>query len=120
MQNYLGNIRARMSNELRIRIGGNSMDSSTYDPSQTVMIKILDDSYYNNVPVTFGPLFFDVINGMSDKIGGMQIISGLSMQDPANDSNVITLAEASRQKLGSKLDALTLGNVRLYTRYTPG
>ena len=50
MQNYLSNIRARMDSPLRIRIGGNSMDGSTYVANQTNMITLSKpDAYYNDV-----------------------------------------------------------------------
>ena len=113
MQNYLSNIRARMYNPLRIRIDGNGMDSSTYVPTQTdKMIYLTDpDAYFNDVPVDFGPVFFDVLNAMADKVGSMQFIIGLSMQDPDNYDNVVELALAAEQKLGDRLDAMLLGNV---------
>lgn len=111
MKNYLSNVRARMTNPLRIRIGGNGMDSSTYVPTQTNMITETDpDAYYNDIPVDFGPTFFDVLNAMADDVGEMQYIIGLSMQDPSNDGNVVELAAAARSKLGSRLDAMLLGN----------
>lgn len=49
MKNYLSNIKARMSNPLRIRVGGNSMDGSQYVASQLNMISLTDgDAYYND------------------------------------------------------------------------
>ena len=73
MKNYLSNVRARMTNPLRIRIGGNGMDSSTYVPTQTNMITETDpDAYYNDIPVDFGPTFFDVLNAMAEASGAMQ------------------------------------------------
>ena len=68
------------------------------------------DAYYNDIPVDFGPTFFDVLNAMADDVGEMQYIIGLSMQDPSNDGNVVELAAAARSKLGSRLDAMLLGN----------
>ena len=54
MKNYLSNIHARMSNPLRIRIGGNSMDGSQYVPSQMDMITLTDpDAYFNDVRPIF-------------------------------------------------------------------
>ncbi|EJD00414.1 uncharacterized protein FOMMEDRAFT_169881 [Fomitiporia mediterranea MF3/22] len=111
MKNYLSNIRARMSTPLRIRIGGNSMDGSQYVPGQKNMITITDENAnFNDVPVDFGPVLFDVLNAMADTVGEMQFILGLSMRNPDADDNVIELAAASWQKLGNRLDALLLGN----------
>ncbi|KAH7910517.1 hypothetical protein BJ138DRAFT_1008658 [Hygrophoropsis aurantiaca] len=111
MQNYLANLRARFTQPLRIRIGGNSMDSSTFVPDQTQMVILTDpNAYYNDVPVNFGPTFFDVLNAMADNVGEMQFMVGLSMRDPEHDDNVITLANAAREMLGHRLDAMLLGN----------
>ncbi|KAI5122396.1 hypothetical protein M0805_002947 [Coniferiporia weirii] len=111
MKNYLSNIRARMTNPLRIRIGGNSMDGSTYVPNQKDMITLPDgDAYYNDVPCDFGDLFFDVLNAMADTVGEMQFIIGLSMRAPSSDDNVVELAAAARAKFGDRLDAMLLGN----------
>ncbi|EIM89642.1 uncharacterized protein STEHIDRAFT_166010 [Stereum hirsutum FP-91666 SS1] len=114
MQNYLSNFRARISQPLRIRVGGNSMDSSTYDPDKTdTMLTITDSSYYNDEPVTFGPVFFEVLNEMADKVGEMQFLVGLSMQqapEDGGDDNALLLANASEALLGSRLDAMLLGN----------
>jgi hypothetical protein len=88
------------------------MDSSTYVSSQPEMITLPDpNAYFNDVPVDFGPTFFDVLNAMADDIGSMQYIIGLSMQDPSSDSNVIELAAAAESMLGDRLDAMLLGNV---------
>jgi hypothetical protein len=111
MQNYLSNLRARMSHPLRIRVGGNSMDSSTWVPDQTQEIILTDpNAYFNDVPTDFGPMLFDVMNAMYDKVGSMQFIIGLSMQDPDNWDNVVELAAAAQSYLGDRLDAMLLGN----------
>jgi len=117
MQNYLSNLRQRFNNPLRIRIGGNSMDGSTFVPDQQVMIEFTDpDAYFNDVPVNFGPIFFDVLNSMADDVGEMQFIIGLSMREPSEDSNVILLANAAEQMMGYRLDAMLLGNVRRFVQ----
>jgi hypothetical protein len=114
MQNYLANLRARMKNPLRIRIGGNSMDDSVYVANQSDMITITNpNAYFNDIPVDFGPVFWEVLNAMSDRVGEMQFIIGLSMQDPSEDSNVIEVAAAAEQQLGDRLDAMLLGNVSI-------
>lgn len=119
IQNYLSNIRSRITNNLRIRIGGNGMDSSTYVPGQTQMIVLTDpNAYFNDIPVDFGPVFFEVMNAMADMVGEMQFIIGLSMQNPSEDSNVIELATATEQMLGKRLDAMLLGNVSRTISFT--
>ncbi|OAX41921.1 hypothetical protein K503DRAFT_734703 [Rhizopogon vinicolor AM-OR11-026] len=111
MQNYLSNLRQRFKNPLRIRIGGNSMDGSIFVPDQQDMIEFTDpDAYFNDVPVSFGPMFFNVLNSMADDVGEMQFIIGLSMRDPSEDSNPILLANAAEQMMGYRLDAMLLGN----------
>lgn len=111
MKNYLSNIRARMNNAIRIRIGGNGMDASTYVPDQTEMIKITESSEGSNiVSCDFGPTIFDVMNAMADTVGEMQFILGLGLKTPMNDTSNVKLVKAARDKLGSRLDALLLGN----------
>lgn len=103
-----------MSNSLRIRVGGSGMDISVYDPNFTDQMLNLTDpnAYFNAVPVKFGPLFFQILNGMADKVGSMQFIIGLSLRniDPASLVTTRTLAAASEDMLGERLDALLLGN----------
>jgi len=114
MQNYLANIRARIKTPLRVRVGGNSMDDSVYVTNQPNMITITNtNAYFNDVPVNFGPVFWEVLNSMSDRVGEMQFIIGLSMQDPEEDSNLIEIATTAEQQLGNRLDAMLLGNVRV-------
>ncbi|KJA16426.1 glycoside hydrolase family 79 protein [Hypholoma sublateritium FD-334 SS-4] len=111
MQNYMHNLAARMSKPLRIRIGGNGMDGSTYIPTMTSVLEQAEaDPYFNDIPVNFGPMFFEILNGMADKVGPMQFLIGLSMRTPDNFTNVETLASTARQLLGDRLDALLLGN----------
>lgn len=70
------------------------------------------DAYFNDVPVSFGPVFFDVLNGMADAVGEMAFLVGLSMRFPDDFENVVDLAAASTSRLGDRLDSLMLGNVR--------
>lgn len=90
-----------------------TIDRSTYDPNMTdKMLELTDpDAYFNDIPVTFGPVLFDVMNAMYDKVGQMQFMVGLSMRDPSKDQNVLDLATAAEKRLGSRLDSLLLGNV---------
>ena len=58
MVSYLGNIKSRITQPLRLRVGGNSLDGSIYDPNAKQMITFNVASTANgvaNVPVTFGP-----------------------------------------------------------------
>lgn len=90
------------------------MDEATYQSGQSNMITITDpNAYFNDIPVDFGPVFWDVINAMADRVGEIKIVVGLSMQNPSVDGNLIEIAAAAEQELGSRLDALSLGNVGL-------
>ncbi len=55
------------------------MDDGTYDPSQPTMITFpsaaIDPS---DQPTKFGPLLFDVLKSVADKIGGAQFLLGVS------------------------------------------
>ena len=83
------------------------------------MIVLTDpNAYFNDIPVDFGPVFFEVMNAMADMVGEMQFIIGLSMQNPSEDSNVIELATATEQMLGKRLDAMLLGNVSRTISFT--
>jgi hypothetical protein len=103
------------SHPLRLRIGGNSMDTSIYDPQQIspmlqpttgdsggTTLKAIDDQW-----VKYGPMVWDVLNGTASKIGGasyligvvslsvdsivLRTCAGLSLFDP-NDANVSVAA----------------------------
>ncbi|KAF5379811.1 hypothetical protein D9615_005831 [Tricholomella constricta] len=111
MQNYLHNVAVRMSKPLRIRIGGNGMDGSTYVPNLSKFLEHTDpDAYFNDIPVNFGPIMFDVMNAMYDIVGPMQFIIGLSMRHPHETANVVKLATDAEKAFGDRLDAFLLGN----------
>ncbi|RXW18562.1 hypothetical protein EST38_g7295 [Candolleomyces aberdarensis] len=117
MQNYLHNLIARIpSKPLRIRIGGNGMDGSTYVRKLKPVLRIQDPSaYFNDIPVDFGAGFFELLNGMADKVGAMQFAIGLSMRNIKGDldeslKNVVDLAKDAKKMLGGRLDSLFLGN----------
>ncbi|EMD40856.1 glycoside hydrolase family 79 protein [Gelatoporia subvermispora B] len=119
MLNYLSALHDRSSGlPLRVRLGGNSMDSATYVPSQQDMIEFTDPNSNSNDPiVNFGPVTFDVMNSVSDSVGGIQYLIGLSLRDP-NSSNIPLLAGDAQKALGNKLDSFILGNEPdLYTRH---
>lgn len=111
MENYLSNLRARIHLPLRIRIGGNSMDSAVYVPTQTEMIIVTGDPAADpdDVPVDFGPMLFTVLDAMENVVGQMEFIVGLSMRS-SNDTNAVGVARDTRKILGYRLDAMLLGN----------
>lgn len=65
MINYLKAIRSRISQPLRLRVGGNSLDGSFYDPNATQMISFnlaSIDAGIKNVPVIYGPQVATTLN----------------------------------------------------------
>ncbi|OBZ77170.1 Beta-glucuronidase [Grifola frondosa] len=95
---------------LRLRLGGNSMDSSTYDPSQQTIIEFTDPAANSNdQSVSFGPSLFDVMNTVSTSVGDVQYLIGLSLRTP-NSTDVPLLAGDAQKALGDDLDAFLLGN----------
>ncbi|KAF8165534.1 glycoside hydrolase family 79 protein [Crassisporium funariophilum] len=118
--NYLSALRTRVGdNPLRLRIGGNSMDSSVYVPDQgSPMTQLIAGSANaNNQPVNYGPFLWDVLDKVASDIGGAAYLIGLSLLDP-NNTNVPVLAGAAQEKLGANLDGFLLGNEPdLYTSH---
>ena len=78
---YLAQLRARGSGQpVRVRLGGNSMDSSTYVPDQPAILELTDPTAnVNDQPVDFGDQVFDVMSGMSRAVGGVQYLIGASV-----------------------------------------
>ena len=78
---YLSTLHAHGSGQpVRIRLGGNSMDSSTYVPGQSDIIQFTDpNANWNDQPVNFGPQLFDVMKGVSSAVGGAQYLIGRSL-----------------------------------------
>ena len=117
------------STPLRLRVGGNLVDVSTYIKSQTQFLNITDpNAQKDHIPVDFGPTLLNVISKVGKDIGVVEYIMreflaflstptnprhdpGLSLAEPG-DQTVIDLAVAN-QTLGDQLDALALGNVDL-------
>ena len=55
------------------------MDDSIYDPNQSNMIIITDPTANDNdLPVTFGPVLFDVLQSIADQLGVQYLIGMLS------------------------------------------
>ncbi|KAF8897700.1 hypothetical protein BD779DRAFT_1465824 [Infundibulicybe gibba] len=114
MMAYLSAIRSRTGTQpLRLRVGGNSMDSSIYKPEQVPpapMVQLVGtNANANNQPVTYGPGLWEVMKKVADDLGGAEYFIGLSLLDP-NSTNVPLLAGAAQQMLGSALDSFVLGN----------
>ncbi|RPD66740.1 hypothetical protein L226DRAFT_476575 [Lentinus tigrinus ALCF2SS1-7] len=109
--NYLSTLHAHGSGKpVRIRLGGNSMDSSTYVPNQPDIIEFTDPTAnFNDQPVNYGPQLFDVMKGVSSAVGGAQYLIGLSLRQP-NNTNIPLLAGDAMKALGDDLDAFLLGN----------
>lgn len=112
MLNYLSNLKARQTSPLRIRIGGNGMDGSSYDPNfKNQMLEVTDDSFYNAILVKFGPVFFDILNSVADTVGEMEFIVMTSMQNPGDVDTYLPLVKDAKRILGGRLDAVIVGNV---------
>ena len=79
MVNYLSAIRNRtLDKPVRLRLGGNSMDSSTYVPDQSDIIEFTNpNANSNDQPVNYGPALFDVMNAVNDKAGGTEYLIGI-------------------------------------------
>jgi len=119
MIQYLTALHERGSDRpVRLRLGGNSMDSSTYVPDQKDIIEFTDPTANSNdQPVNYGEQLFQVMNAVSDKVGGAQYLVGLSLRNP-NSTDIPLLAGDAQHFLGDKLDALLLGNEPdLYTSH---
>ena len=78
MVEYLTALHTRGSNmPVRLRLGGNSMDSSTYTPDQSQIIVMTDPAANSNdQPVDYSKELFDVMNAVSDKVGGAEYLIG--------------------------------------------
>ena len=79
MLNYLDALHSRSAagRPVRLRLGGNSMDSSTYVPDQTEIIKFTDpNANVNDQPVSFGSVLFDVMKNASARVNTVQWLIG--------------------------------------------
>lgn len=76
--NYLVELHARTPGRpVRLRLGGNSMDSSTYIPDQQEIIKFTNPyANVNDQSVSFGSVLFDVLKTAGSKIGGVEWLIG--------------------------------------------
>ncbi|KAI1786674.1 hypothetical protein LXA43DRAFT_975650 [Ganoderma leucocontextum] len=116
---YLSTLQQPASGKpVRLRLGGNSMDSSTYVPNQQSIIQFTDpNANSNDQPVDYGSQLFEVMKGISSQVGGVQYLIGLSLRTP-NDTDIPLLAGDASKALGDDLDAFLLGNEPdLYTAH---
>ncbi|KAG9009888.1 hypothetical protein FRB94_011334 [Tulasnella sp. JGI-2019a] len=109
IQAYLGNIRNRTNNPLRLRVGGNSMDNSYYIPTQTDMISGAVDNV-NYSPIQFGPVLIDTISQLGNSIGGAVWDVGLGLAHINASLDTTALALYAHNVLGNSLDSYQLGN----------
>lgn len=113
MKNYLTNLRSRISNDFRLRVGGNSLDGSFYDPAASQMLTFNLNSTADgikNIPVTFGPQVVTTLDKLGSDVGGIYHLLGLSLLHLDNNTNVVAFASAAEAVLGSSLDAFLDGN----------
>lgn len=74
--NYLETLHQRGAGQpVRLRVGGNSMDSSTYVPDQQQIINFTDPTASkDDQPVTYGQVLFDIMKTTSDKVDSQWLI----------------------------------------------
>lgn len=81
---------------VRLRIGGNSMDSSTYVPNQQSIIQFTDpNANSNDQPVNYGSQLFDVMKGISTKVGGVQYLIGACASHSPNSRSAAVHEEVA-------------------------
>ncbi|KAJ7922990.1 hypothetical protein B0H13DRAFT_2655337 [Mycena leptocephala] len=109
MLNYLAGIRARTGgNPVRIRIGGNSADSSPYyDQPSSPMVQLQPGTFNaNDQPVTYNPLVWTVMAQVAKSVNGVAYVINVPLGIKPNAS----IANDMRNILGSSLDSMLLGN----------
>ncbi|KAL5488067.1 hypothetical protein ACEPAI_6175 [Sanghuangporus weigelae] len=110
MENYLGYIQNRAQSPVRIRVGGNSMDDSVFNSTQAKMIVYTGEAVSaHDQPVSYGPIFYDVLADLAKNIGGAEYLIGLSLLLREENDTPLTVSTAE-QKLTGYLDAFLLGN----------
>ncbi|KAJ7151560.1 hypothetical protein C8R46DRAFT_487773 [Mycena filopes] len=109
MLNYLAGIRARTGgNPVRIRIGGNSADSSPYvDQSSSPMVQLTPGNFNaNDQPVTYNPELWSVMAAVANSVNGVAYVINVPLGIQPNKS----ISDDIRRILGSNLDSMLLGN----------
>ncbi|KZT51702.1 glycoside hydrolase family 79 protein [Calocera cornea HHB12733] len=110
---YLQNVYTRLGAPLRLRIGGNSMDSSVYAENQTTtLLEVLDPAANsNNVPVSFGPLLFSTLGALITPHLNLSYTFALPLLTPNDTASYAPLAAAEGALLpAGTLDLVLLGN----------
>ncbi|KAJ7885159.1 glycoside hydrolase family 79 protein, partial [Mycena olivaceomarginata] len=111
MINYLAGIRARTGEtSVRVRVGGNSADSSTYVESQTSPMAVPNNPHANpdDLSINYGPEIWSVLAKVGQMAGGVEYLFSVPLIDPNN--TIPKLAADAKTGLGDSLDALLLGN----------
>ncbi|KAJ7669285.1 glycoside hydrolase family 79 protein, partial [Mycena polygramma] len=111
MINYLAGIRARTGDEsVRLRIGGNSADISTYVESQASPMTVLNnpDASPDDQSVDYGPVIWSTLAKVGQTVGGVDYLFSVPLLNPNN--TIPRLAADAKAALGDSLDALLLGN----------
>ncbi|KAF7377360.1 Glyco-hydro-79C domain-containing protein [Mycena sanguinolenta] len=109
MLNYLANIKARTGNNpIRIRIGGNSADTSPYvDTPSSPMVQLENGTFNSNDQlVTYNPLLWTVMASVAQSVNGVSFVINAPLSVAPNAS----IANDMRNTLGSSLDSMLLGN----------
>ncbi|KAF8213714.1 hypothetical protein K438DRAFT_1661955 [Mycena galopus ATCC 62051] len=109
MINYLNGIRARTgSNPVRIRIGGNSADTSPYvDTASSPMVQLQNGTFNaNDQLVTYNPLLWTVMASVAQSVDGISFVVNVPLSIAPNAS----IANDMRATLGTSLDSMLLGN----------
>ncbi|EJU05947.1 hypothetical protein DACRYDRAFT_102907 [Dacryopinax primogenitus] len=105
---HLANVQSRLQAPLRLRIGGNSLDSSLYLPSQPSLLQVLPNAEKDNIPVSVGPQLFQTLAALSASLN-ISYTLGLPLLTPNNTDSYVPLAAAEAQ-LNGTLDLVLLGN----------
>ncbi|KAJ7198927.1 glycoside hydrolase family 79 protein [Mycena rebaudengoi] len=109
MTNYLATIKARMGNNpVRLRIGGNAVDSSPYLTQESSPMIQLEGGEHNanDQSAIYNSMLWKVMAQVSKNMGGASYVIGLPLVTPPN----ATIATDARTILGDTLDAMLLGN----------
>ena len=107
------------------------MDDSVFNSTQTDMIVYTGEALSpHDQPVSYGPVFYDVLGNLAGKVGGAEYLIGklkwISLATVINvwftglslflreENDTPLIVSLAQQKLTSYLDAFLLGNVRIW------
>ncbi|KAF7348518.1 Glycoside hydrolase family 79 protein [Mycena venus] len=111
MVNYIAGIRARTGDaSVRLRIGGNSADSSIYVESQTSPMAVPNGQNANadDQSINYGPVLFEALAKMGQMAGGADYLFSVPLLNP--NGTIPKLVADAKGSLGDSLNALLLGN----------